>query len=178
MGGSARQSGSRSRTAASVSTSVSPANARRPVSISNSTHPNAQMSVRLSTGLPRACSGLMYAAVPRIDAPPASSRGVDERRRLRPLSASRRASAPSLSPARSRAPSRSPSARTLMFAGFRSRWMMPCSCAASSASAICLRDRQRLVERQSRRARSAATSPRPRRVPSRARVTPPLSSRP
>ena len=30
-----------------------------------------------------------------------------------------------------------PSARTLMFAGFRSRWMIPCSCAASSASAIC-----------------------------------------
>ena len=28
--------------------------------------------------------------------------------------------------------------RTLMFAGFRSRWMIPCSCAASSASAICL----------------------------------------
>ena len=24
-----------------------------------------------------------------------------------------------------------------MFAGFKSRWMMPCSCAASSASAIC-----------------------------------------
>ena len=24
-----------------------------------------------------------------------------------------------------------------MFAGFRSRWMIPCSCAASSASAIC-----------------------------------------
>ena len=30
-----------------------------------------------------------------------------------------------------------PSGRTLMFAGFRSRWTMPCSCAASSASAIC-----------------------------------------
>ena len=30
-----------------------------------------------------------------------------------------------------------PSGRTLMFAGFRSRWMIPCSCAASSASAIC-----------------------------------------
>ena len=29
-----------------------------------------------------------------------------------------------------------PSARTLIFAGFRSRWMMPCSCAASRASAI------------------------------------------
>jgi hypothetical protein len=31
-----------------------------------------------------------------------------------------------------------PSARTLMFAGLRSRWMIPRSCAASSASAICL----------------------------------------
>ena len=30
-----------------------------------------------------------------------------------------------------------PSVRTLMFAGLRSRWMIPCSCAASSASAIC-----------------------------------------
>ena len=30
-----------------------------------------------------------------------------------------------------------PSSRTLMFAGFRSRWMIRCSCAASSASAIC-----------------------------------------
>ena len=30
-----------------------------------------------------------------------------------------------------------PSSRTLMFAGFKSRWMMPCSCAASRASAIC-----------------------------------------
>ena len=30
-----------------------------------------------------------------------------------------------------------PSGRTLMLAGFRSRWTMPCSCAASSASAIC-----------------------------------------
>ena len=30
-----------------------------------------------------------------------------------------------------------PSSRTLMLAGFKSRWMIPCSCAASSASAIC-----------------------------------------
>jgi hypothetical protein len=30
-----------------------------PVSISNNTHPNDQTSVRLSTVLPRACSGLM-----------------------------------------------------------------------------------------------------------------------
>ena len=31
-----------------------------------------------------------------------------------------------------------PSGRSFMFNGFRSRWMMPCSCAASRASAICL----------------------------------------
>jgi hypothetical protein len=29
-----------------------------------------------------------------------------------------------------------PSGRTLILAGLRSRWMIPCSCAASSASAI------------------------------------------
>ena len=47
-----------------------------------------------------------------------------------------------------------PSGRTLIFAGFRSRWMMPCSCAASSASAICFAIGQRLVERN-RAARDA-----------------------
>ena len=47
-------------------TSLPGSNVCAPVSISNTTHPNAQMSVRLSTGFPRACSGLMYAAVPRI----------------------------------------------------------------------------------------------------------------
>ena len=62
--GSFVQSGSRSRITAIVSDVVSPPNARRPVSISYSTHPKAQMSVRLSTALPRACSGDMYGAVP------------------------------------------------------------------------------------------------------------------
>ena len=57
--GRALQSGSRSRIAAIVSEIVSPRNAGRPVSISYNTQPNAQMSVRLSTGFPRACSGLM-----------------------------------------------------------------------------------------------------------------------
>ena len=42
-----------------VSETVSPSNAPRPVSISYSTQPNAQTSLRLSTGFPRACSGLM-----------------------------------------------------------------------------------------------------------------------
>ena len=35
-----------------------------PVSISTRIRPKDQMSVRLSTTFPRACSGLMYAAVP------------------------------------------------------------------------------------------------------------------
>ncbi len=57
--GSAAQSGSFDRTETSVSLTVSPSKARFPVSISYSTHPKAQTSVRLSTALPRACSGLM-----------------------------------------------------------------------------------------------------------------------
>ena len=39
-----------------------------------------------------------------------------------------------------------PSGRTLMFAGFKSRWMMPCSCAASSTRDL-FRDEQRLGDR-------------------------------
>ena len=49
-----------------------------------------------------------------------------------------------------------PSARTLMFAGLRSRWMMPCSCAASSAWRSASRC-QCLVQRHRVRARCAAT---------------------
>src|SRR5438874_5597702 len=41
-----------------------------------------------------------------------------------------------------------PSGVILMLAGFRSRWMMPFSCAASSASAIWPRDVERLADRQ------------------------------
>ena len=57
--GNAFQFGSRSMIAAMVSDSVSPLNAAWPISISYKTHPKAQMSVRLSTARPRACSGLM-----------------------------------------------------------------------------------------------------------------------
>ena len=45
--------------AAIVSETVSPRKGGRPVNISYNTQPNAQMSVRLSTAFPRACSGLM-----------------------------------------------------------------------------------------------------------------------
>ena len=54
------QSGSCPRMAARQSVTVSPSNALRPVSISYSTQPNAQMSVRLSTGEP---AGLLRAHV-------------------------------------------------------------------------------------------------------------------
>ena len=57
--GKTSQSGSRFSTEASDSETVSPPNGRRPVSISYSTTPKAQMSARLSTALPRACSGAM-----------------------------------------------------------------------------------------------------------------------
>ena len=46
-------------TAASVSDAVSSSKRRLPVIISQSTVPNAQMSARRSTPVPRACSGLM-----------------------------------------------------------------------------------------------------------------------
>ena len=57
--GKASQLGSRRTTAPSTSVMSSPSKARRPVSISYSTQPNAQMSLRLSAGVPFACSGLM-----------------------------------------------------------------------------------------------------------------------
>ena len=57
--GSAFQSASRSRMLAIVSEAVSPRNGGRAVNISYNTQPNAQMSVRLSTAFPRACSGLI-----------------------------------------------------------------------------------------------------------------------
>ena len=42
-----------------VSVASTPGNGRVPDSISNNTHPNAQMSAPLSTATPRACSGLI-----------------------------------------------------------------------------------------------------------------------
>ena len=59
MPGKRSQRGSRVSTCAIVSETSSPAKVRVPVSISYSTHPNAQMSLRLSAGFPFACSGDM-----------------------------------------------------------------------------------------------------------------------
>ncbi len=57
--GSAVQSMSARSTAANASIAESPANSRRPVSISKTTTPYAQMSARLSAGRPFAISGAM-----------------------------------------------------------------------------------------------------------------------
>jgi hypothetical protein len=86
-----------------------------------------------STFFPRACSGLIYAAVPRrTPACVAAWLSVGEVDMSVALKSSSRAFA-------------SPKSRTFAapfgviftLAGFRSRWMMPRSCAYSSASAIC-----------------------------------------
>jgi hypothetical protein len=121
-------------TAASVSVVVSPRNGRSPTSISKITTPSAQMSARASTASPRACSGAMYAAVPRTT--PESVFGPEGKSALH--SPGSRCS-PILSRALARPKSSTltaPSAVILTLAGFRSRWTIPRSCAASSASAI------------------------------------------
>ncbi len=96
------------------------------------------MSARLSTARPLACSGAMYAAVPRI-MPIAVIAGdviVGEFRGSRVPGPESRVRSIAFANPKSNTFT-VPSARTLMFCGFRSRCTIPCSCAASSASAIC-----------------------------------------
>src|SRR4029078_1119317 len=69
-GGSALQSGSSREIETMVSVMSSPPNAHFPVSISHKTHPKAHTSQRLSAGRPFACSGDIYAAVPRMTPTP------------------------------------------------------------------------------------------------------------
>ena len=103
------------------------------------------MSARLSTGLPRACSGDMYAAVPRMRpaAVPVCARVGDCERS--PLD---RPPGPSPAHALARPKSRTltvPSGVTLMFAGFRSRWTMPLVRCLEPFRDL-LRDQGRLVD--------------------------------
>ena len=106
---------------------VRPVNARPAVSISKSTQPKAQMSVRRSTGRPRACSGLMYAGVPKI---------APGRVTIEPVPVAMSAAAPARVEAAGGSsvlamPKSStltmPSGRTFTFAGLRSRWTIPWS---------------------------------------------------
>ena len=139
----ADQSGSLLTTASSTSGVVAPANARLPVSISYSTAPKEKISLRRSTGRPTACSGDMYAAVPRITPVrvwPSVSVGE--------LASDDGGGSSSSTLAKPKSSTfTTPSGVILMFAGFRSRWTTPRSCAYSSASMICFEIATRLVER-------------------------------
>ncbi len=115
----------------------SPAKVRVPLSISNRMQPNENTSVRASTLRPRACSGDMYAAVPRIT-PSCVAWYVNVGDWLRCTSARDEEDA---SEAVGLASPKSstltwPSGVSRTFAGFRSRWTTPFRCAASSARAI------------------------------------------
>ena len=114
--GSVPQSGSIAITCAKVFDTSSPVNGRAPVSISNSTTPNAQISLRLSTGLPAACSGDIYAAVPMIT-PICVAAAVN-------VGDCEGSPCGVVSSAFAKPKSKTftvPSSRTLMFAGFKSR---------------------------------------------------------
>ena len=131
--GSSDQSGSFLTTASSTSGVVDPTNALLPASISYSTAPKEKISLRRSTGRPTACSGDMYAAVPRIM--PA---------RVCPMVMVGEFASEDLGGSSSRTLARpksstftTPSGVILMLAGFRSRCMMLRSCANSNASTIC-----------------------------------------
>ena len=130
--GTDSQSGSFLMTAARMSVTVAPSKVFLPDRASYKQHPNAQISLRVSTALPRACSGLMYDAVPMIapSAVPLVTVGDSD------VSAD-----PPSSEANAFANPKSriltlPSAPIMMLAGLRSRWTMPLSCAASSPAAI------------------------------------------
>src|SRR5678816_3007157 len=76
------QSGSRCRTRERISAVFSPANACCPVIISYSTEPKEKMSLRRSTLRPLACSGDMYAAVPKMTSPAVNALRVGDCERL------------------------------------------------------------------------------------------------
>ena len=131
--GARSHSGSLVNTSAKTCAIVSPVNRRCPVSISQRTTPKAQMSARRSTICPAACSGAIYPAVPRIiPACVAPMVSVGEL-----FGSPLPAAAGCVTAARPKSRTlTTPAGVVMMLAGFRSRWMMPLSCAASSASAI------------------------------------------
>ena len=106
----------------------------RPHSISYSTAPKLKMSDRASSGLPCACSGDMYAAVPSTVPSMVCVTSADpvDRSFARPKSSSLA----------------DPVRVTRMLAGFRSRCRIPLLCAASSAPAICIASAHRVLGRQ------------------------------
>jgi len=121
-------------TSASVCEMVSASKRRSPVSNSHSITPKDQISARRSTGLPAACSGDMYPAVPMIT--PASVTPMVRVGEFARLSGPASGACATAANPKSRTLT-TPCGVTFTLAGFRSRCVIPLSCAASSASAIC-----------------------------------------
>ena len=115
-----------SRIAAINAACDSASNGLCPVSISWSNAPNANTSVRTSTGSPRSCSGDMYGTVPNTS----------------PVLVSAAISAACWEPpavrncARPKSRSFTPVDVIMTLPGFRSRCTTACACAATSASAM------------------------------------------
>ena len=134
--------GSSFRIAPSRLARVFPSNALRPVSISNSTQPNANRSVRASASRPSICSGAMYWKVPRIVpaavTPAAGVVGIIDK----PLTATTGA----LVFASPKSSSFAPAFVSMTLPGLRSRWTMPARCAASSAEATWMAIVERLLD--------------------------------
>jgi hypothetical protein len=109
------------------SAAESPPKGRTPTAISYSITPREKMSARASTRSPRSCSGAMYGTVPTI-APSVDRVAVGS---VLP--------APAGGPTHFARPKSStftrPSSLSMTFAGLRSRWTTPRSCAAESAPA-------------------------------------------
>jgi hypothetical protein len=113
------------------------------------------MSARLSTPIPRACSGAMYAAVPTT----APAKVIGEAAGDDACSTPGEAASDSLAKPKSSTLT-PPSGRIFTLAGLRSRWTMPFSCAAASAAAICApSEMASLAFSGPRRIRSARVSP-------------------
>ena len=130
--------GSSLRIAPSRLARVLPSNAVRPVSISNSSAPNAKMSVRASASSPSICSGAMYWNVPRIV--PCTVRFAGDVGGIDCAVAATTGTALFASPKSS---SFAPASVSMTFAGLRSRCTMPERCAVSSALANLDRAAQR-----------------------------------
>ena len=157
------QRGSSFTTAARMSVTVSPAKARAPVSISNSTQPNAQRSVRASTVWPRACSGTHVGRRAEQHAGTRQRRGTRDRRCPNPIpdSVPPRSSSNILASPKS-STFTVPSARSLILAGFRSRWTHRARARhrahRRSATAIGSASASGIAPRASRRARSSPST--------------------
>ena len=164
--GSAVQSGSVFSTAASTSLTVSPSKSRRPRQ-----HLEEHDAEGPDVGalVDRLAARLLGRHVGRgAEDQAGRGAGVGERRRLREVGGRSRAGAvagPGLGEAEVEHLDLAVRASRLTFAGLRSRWTMPFSCASSSASAICFAIGDRLVDGNRRRASAARRGLRPRRAP-------------